>query len=290
MSTQALIRLNWQDQSADMTEAAAALKNHALEVAALVGKVDNAGTQEAAVRAQQELADILTLAEKARKAAKEPALDFGRRIDEAARLFVADLKDEQLRLGKLVGDFQKLEQAKARAAEELRLAEERKIQEERRLAEMAAVRLAEAERKRLAEADRENARLAALATSQREKAILAEQQIEIERQRKLSEAKTHEELDRINEVASNAQAAIAERPKYEPVRANNQRVVDDWDIQVSDIWSLARAHPGCVTITPLIGQIKSLLKSGIAKIPGVTATPIVKATVTRGRQQAAIEV
>jgi hypothetical protein len=74
----ALIRLDWQSQAAAMTEAAAELKQDALAVSGLVGRVHNAETQYEAVQAQQKLAEILTLAEKARKAAKEPALAFGR--------------------------------------------------------------------------------------------------------------------------------------------------------------------------------------------------------------------
>lgn len=287
--TEALIRLDWQARLAAMTEAAIALKNHALEVAALIGKVNNATTQEAAVQAQREIAEILTQAEKARKAAKEPALAFGRHIDESARAFVQELKDEQLRLAKLVGDFQQLEQAKARAAEQARLAEERQIQEERRQAELAALRVAEVERQKLAEAERELAIKAAAAKSKLEQEALARHQIELEQQRALSEAKTHEELDRINEAANNAQAALAERPKYEPARAAGQRVVDNWDVAVTDIHLLYRAHPSCVSLVPLIGEIKSLLKAGVTP-KGVRATPIVKSTTTRGKNAVAIDV
>lgn len=290
MSNQALIRLDWQAQQASMTEAAAALKNYALELAALIGKVNDASTQEAAVAAQKELAEIKTQAEKARKAAKAPALEFGRRIDQAHETFMADIEDELLRITRLIGDFQQLEQAKARAAEQARIAEERRIQEERRQAELAAIRAAEAERAKLEAAEREIARQSSEATSKRAKELLAQQQAEIDRQRALAEAKSHEELDRINAQASQAAAALADKPKYEPVRATGQRVVEDWDITVSDIWALARAHPACVTITPRLSEIKGLLKAGVEKIPGVVARPTVKAGVTRGRQIAAIEV
>ncbi len=289
MSNQALIRLDWQAQAAAMTEAATALKEEALTAAAYVAKVNDASTQEAAVQAQQKLAGILALVEKARKAAKEPALEFGRRIDDAARLFSTDLKEEQLRLATIVGDFQALEAAKARAAELLRIAEERKAQEERRLAELAAIRAAEAEKQKLAEAERAIAAQAAASKSKRESELLAQQQAEINRQRALSEAASHAELDRINKSHSDAMAAIAERPKYEPVRAAGQRVQEDWEITVSDIWLLAKAHPSCVRIEPLPGEIKTLIKAGV-KVAGVVAKPIVKAGVSRGRQVAAIDV
>jgi hypothetical protein len=286
----ALIRLDWQHQAVGITESAQELKAKALELAGLIGKVCDATTQEEAVRAQREISDLINLTEKARKAAKEGPLQLGRLIDDTAKSFLSDLKDEQLRIAALVGNFQQLELAKQRAAERARIEEERKLAEERRQAELAAVRAAEAERAKLAAQEAEIARLAAAAKSKREAELLAQQQAEIDRQKKLAEAKSHEELDRIQAEHSNAMAAIAEAPKYEAVRSAGQRVEEDWAITVSDVWALARAHPGCVKIEPLVGQIKAMLKAGVTKIPGVTATPIVKAGVTRGRQPAAIEV
>lgn len=289
MSSQALIRRNDAALTVEFTQSAIALKNQALEAAANIGKVVDAATQEAAVLAQRELANVLTLVEKARKEAKDPVLTYGRAIDDAARNFVQEAKDEQVRIATLVGDFQALEAAKARAAEQLRLAEERKAAEERRQAELAALRAAEEEKRKLAEREREIARLAAEAKSKREKEILAQQQAEVDRQRALSEASTHAELDKIQERHNNAMAAIAEQPRHEPARAAGQRIQEDWEVSVTDIWLLAKAHPTCVRIEPLMGEIKSLLKAGV-KVSGVKADKIVKAGVTRGRPMAAIEV
>jgi hypothetical protein len=289
MSTSSLIRLDWQAQSAAMTEAAAALKSHALESAALIGRVDNAKTQDKAVAAQKEIGELLTVAEKARKAAKEPALEFGRRIDDAAKAFVSDLKEEQLRIATLVGDFQALEQAKARAAEQARIEEQRKIEQERRNAELKAIREAEIEKARLDAEQRELARQAAASKNKREAELLELQRAEVERQRALAEAKSHEDLDRINAQASEAAKAAAERPQYEPVRAQGQRVVEDWEVTVTDMWLLAKSHPTCVKITELKGEIKSLLNAGV-KVAGVRAEKITKAGVTKGRQLAVIEV
>jgi hypothetical protein len=290
MSEKALIRRDDNALTIQFTESALALKSKALETSGLIGKVVDATTQECAVRAQQELASLISLVEKARKEAKDPVLAFGRAIDDAAKVFIQEVKDEQLRIATKIGDFQMLEQAKKRAAEQAQLAEERRIQEERRQAELAAIRAAEAERAKLAAKEAEIARLAAEATNARLREAVERQQAELDRQKALAEAKSHEELDRIQEQHSQAMAAVAEQPKYEPVRAAGQRVVEDWEIVISDKWALARAHPACVKIEPLLSEIKGLLKAGVTKIPGVTATPIVKAGVTRGKHLAAIDV
>src|SRR5690348_11672187 len=149
MSSQALIRRNDAALTVEFTQSAIALKNQALEAAANIGKVVDAATQEAAVLAQRELANVLTLVEKARKEAKDPVLTYGRAIDDAARNFVQDAREEQLRLARLVGDFQQLEQERVRRAQQA-----------------------------------ENERLAAL---EREKAA------------ELAKAKSHEELDKIQD-------------------------------------------------------------------------------------------
>lgn len=290
MTTQAIIRRNDPALKIEFTETALALRDKALETSALVCKVNDASSQETAVAAQKELANTRTLVEKARKEAKAPVIEYGRQIDASATKFLEEINAEEMRIAALIADFQQLEQAKARAAELARQAEERKAQEERRQAELAAIRAAEAERAKIEADQRELLRLESEAKSKREKAILEQQRIELGRQKALAEAKSHEELDRINQQHSQAMAAIAEQPKYEPVRAEGQRVVADWDVIVNDVWALARAHPGCVKIEPLIGQVKALLKAGITKIPGVTATEKLKANVSRGRATSAIDV
>lgn len=116
-ATTALIVRDDSNLTASFTEAANKLKQEALEAAALIGKVSNADEQALAVNAQRALTEILNTAEKARKACKEPVLEFGRRIDLTAKTFVSDLMDEQTRIAALIGSFQTLELAKARAAE-----------------------------------------------------------------------------------------------------------------------------------------------------------------------------
>jgi hypothetical protein len=239
MSAQALIRRDDAALKADFTETAVALKSTALEAAALIGKVNSAETQEAAVNAQRQIAELLGLAEKAREACKHPVLLFGRRIDETARAFCKELKEEQIRIAILVGNFQALEQARVRAAQQA-----------------------------------ENDRLLAL---EREKA------------KELQKAETHEQFDAIAEKFNNRAAAEAPAEPIAPVRATGQRVREEWNVTVTDIWLLARAHPTCVKIEPMIGEIKTLLNAGI-KVSGVKAEKEIRAGVVAGRRMSAIEV
>lgn len=131
MSEQSLIVRNDAALTVSYTAEAEKLKVAALEISGVVGKVTNAEENAAAVAAQTALHNIRTLAEKARKAAKEPVLDYGKKIDAAAKAFVAEIDEESLRVAKLVGDFQALEAAKLRAAEQLRLHELAKIEREK---------------------------------------------------------------------------------------------------------------------------------------------------------------
>lgn len=131
MSDQAIITRDDSKLAVSFTEEANKLRDDALAVAALVGKVSNGEEQEAAVKAQTEIQRIRQLAEKARVACKAPVLAFGKKIDEAAKAFVVELDAEMLRVSKLVGDFQQLEQMKLRAAEQARSEELTRLERER---------------------------------------------------------------------------------------------------------------------------------------------------------------
>lgn len=325
----ALIIRNDTRREISFTEQAAALKTAALEKSALIAKVANAEQQSVAVEAQQELATLAKSVEKARVAAKEPVLEFGRLIDSQARAFVLEVTSEQMRLSKLVGDFQQLEAAKAAAAERARQLEAERIEreqreeqqrilreeqeklavirrQEERLAlekaerEAAAKREADESARKIREASNAAARKKAEAEAVEQKRLRdiddakarehAERAaVELKRQQELAQAATHAELDAAQERASNAQAAIDSAPFAAPARAEGQRVTTDWEITVSDIWLLAKAHPVCVKIEPQLREIKSLLNAGV-KVAGVTAAQVVKSSVTAKRAPAAIDV
>lgn len=237
MNEQALMVCNDQQLSVSLSERAQALKDEALEKAALIGRVTCSEEQRGAVDAQKALAFIRTAVEKARKAAKERPLAYGRAIDEKAKEFVREIGEEDLRIAHLIADFQALEQARIRAAQQA-----------------------------------ENERLT---------------QLERDRAKELAEAKTFEEVDRVQEHY-NTLAQQESTPMPEVAKVEGQIVRHDWDITVTDIWLLARGHPSCVKIDPRLSEIKSLLDAGV-KVSGVKAERIIKAQV-RVNSVKAIEV
>lgn len=213
-------------------------KDIALEKAAIIGKVTNADDQREAVEAQKALAELLSVVEKARKEAKEPILNFGRLIDFTAQKFTEDLKAEQLRIARLVGDFQALEQRRIWAAQQ-------------------------AENERLAQLEREKAA-------------------------ELAKAASLEEVNKVQEVFNNRAQAEAV-PIPQATRTEGQRVTQEWVIEITDPWLLARSHPTCVKIEPLKSEIKELLNAGV-QVKGVRATKETKAGVRVGARPRLIEV
>jgi hypothetical protein len=136
MST-ALLTRNDALKSISWTESAVALKEDALLAAALIGRVSSDIEQEEAVAAQKALRGVLKTVEDARKACKEPVLEFSRRIDASAKAFIEELAREEMRIAKVVGDYQTEQLAKARAAEALRQRELAEL-DRKRQAELAA--------------------------------------------------------------------------------------------------------------------------------------------------------
>ena len=131
MSDSALIIRDDSRMSVIYTAEAIALRDDALSQAALIGKVTNATQQADAVSAQTALHSIASEAEKARKACKAPVIEFGQKIDAAAKAFLEEVKYEELRLARLVGDFQQLEQARVRAEENARNEKLREIERQK---------------------------------------------------------------------------------------------------------------------------------------------------------------
>lgn len=206
--------------------AAHSQRDGALGLAAMVLKVDNAQDQVPAVEAQRQLKEVIRLVEDGIGKEVDLANTFKKKLWSARDEFLKDTRDQLARITRMVGDFQTLAQAKARAAEAARNAE-----------------LAELEQQR-AEA--------------------------------MAQANSHEELDAIAEDFNRQAAAV---PITEPPRVEGQRIVKDYEVTVSDVWALARAHPACVRIEALTGQVKTLIKAGLTKIPGVAWKEVTKADV-----------
>ncbi len=136
MSDQALILVDQSGGKVEFMPTAAEMKATALELSGIIGKVGNADENSQAVTAQIEIRRILKLVEAARAEAKRPLIDMGKLIEDGTKTFIADLKAEEWRLSKLVGDYQQVLQAQARAAQ---IAEAARLQgiEDARQAELA---------------------------------------------------------------------------------------------------------------------------------------------------------
>ena len=282
----ALIVRNDATLGVSISPDAEAMKVSALSGAALVGRVSSASEQELAVNAQRELRRVLKFCEDSRVEIKAPVIDYGKRIDAAAKQFRADLEEEESRIVQLIADFQALEAARVRAAEAAKRLEEERIEHERqseirRIAEEEAA----AKRKLDAEAEAAAAKLRE-AKNEEERIQAALATAEIERQKALAQAESHAKLDAINERFCEQSAQL---PTATAARAEGQVVKFDWEITVKDIWALARSHPMCVKIEPRLNEIKALLESG-ARVAGVEAKKVPKSSVRIGLDRKVIEV
>lgn len=92
----------------------------------------------------------------------------------------------------------------------------------------------------------------------------------------IAKAESVDEIEAVREHYAELAAKDSEPPQL--LRAEGQRARDDWEIEVTNPFDLARYQPACVKITPLLGEIKKLLNEGIA-VRGVKAKPIVKSQV-----------
>lgn len=287
MSDTALIVLDYGNRTAVFTERASAAKESALEVAGLIGRVSTPDENASAVAAQQELKTVLKLIEDTRQKCKEPVLDLGRAIDGAAKRFVESLNNELLRLGKLVGDYQTLEEAKRKAAEAARRLEEDRIQREKEAEERRVREEAEARQRKLDEEAAAARRAEQQAKTEQERAEAAARQHEIDRQKALAEAQSHQQMEAIQERTNQAAQML---PKVEAVRAEGQSVEEVWVIDQIREFELMKARPDLVRKVEFdLNSVKALLKAGV-KLPGVTAHKETVSRVRMGRQKAAIEI
>jgi hypothetical protein len=283
---EALIVRDDRRRSIAFTQEAQAMKADALATAGLIGRVSTAEENANAVEAQKELKRVLGLCEQARKLCKEPVLDFGRSIDASAKQFSADIEREFMRVTQLVADFQSLEQERLRAAEAARRLEEEKLQREREMEERRIREAAQAEARKLADEQEAINKAAASARNAKEREEAEIRQHEIDRQKSLADARTHEQMDAAQERFNESAKAL---PVFEAARVKGQTVTEDWNVNVTDIHLLYRHHPNCVTLTPLLSEIKALVKAGT--IPkGVRAEKVVKSTVRVAPERMAIEV
>ena len=255
------------------------IKSDALMAATLIEFINGPVSHDHAVSVQSDLATARRFLEKSRKELKAPVIELGKAIDAVAKKEDAELEKEETRVQSLVNDFQTLELAKLRAAENVRRLEEERI-EAARQAEMRRIAAEEeATRLKLQAREQEALRAAHLAKNAQEAEAAASLQREIQRQKELADAESLEKQDAINAKFCEAAAAL---PVVEQHKAEGQRVTEDFEITVTDIWMLARAHPACVKIEPRLSEIKAMLKAGV-KVAGITFKKTVSSTTTTRR-------
>ena len=290
---------------------AIALKESALEGSALIGKVTNAEQNEAAAKAQAKLKSVFRLFENSRVKMKEPALEYGRAVDRAVAPHKEELDREDGRIAELVSEFKLDERRRIAEEERLQAAELARIEAEKqaelkRIADAEAAKIAEAKRiqdeidRVAAEAKRVAYAEAAAATNKKAREAAAARQAEAsklaaqaEAARKESEARAEaaraeaaKSVAAVEESAGSA-AYLASRPS-QTTRAKGQSEKVDWEVQILNPYDLAKFHPDCVTITPLMGKIKATLNEG-REVRGTKAKKIL-VTNQRAEKSVLVEV
>lgn len=104
----------------------------------------------------------------------------------------------------------------------------------------------------------------------------------------ISACATVEEQDAVREKFA-MDALAVQSSTVAPVRATGQVVKTDWEITVINEQTIARVHPNCVKITPLLMEIKTLLNMGV-EVKGVSAVKKTTASVRSKPQPKPIEV
>ena len=269
-----------------ISPAALALRDQALAGASLIGKVENADENTKAVRAAIELKRIAQAFERQRKELKEPLLDAGRKLDRIVATELLDVNKELGRIENLTSGFQLAEQRRMREEAELQRKELERIEAERQAELWRIAREQEEIQRKAREAAEAAAKLAADAKNKkdREAARLAAEEARkqaVEAQK--AAALAADESRRVQEAAQNA--AMAEAKPITATRAVGQLVKTDWEITVINPYELAKFHPDCVKIEPLLTPIKQALNAGIT-VKGVRAEKKTVASVRVGQSAA----
>lgn len=101
--------------------------------------------------------------------------------------------------------------------------------------------------------------------------------LERERQRAIAEARSHDELDKVNAVFDTRAKDEAAAP-VAPIRTEGQVVKEEWTIREIDLHELYRHHPHCVKLEARVSEIKAILNAG-GTVRGVKADKEVKSSV-----------
>ena len=217
-------------------------RDEAISTAGLIINVRNQGQFAAGADALKGLKIVSKAVEMSRTAAKAPVLELGKRIDGAAKDFLAEVDTEILRLTALLTSYEVEQRRIAAEAERQRQEEER-----RRQAEEAA-RMAEITRQQQAAA-----RAELLANTELERAAAEARRIAAE------------------QAAAIERAAAAERQAnlpavVEPPKVAGTVVREDWTFEVTDLRAFAQAHPDLVEITVRRADVLKMIRGGCRQL------------------------
>jgi hypothetical protein len=266
--------------------------DEALAIEALLGKVTNADENQRAVDAQARQKAVLKKIEAARKAIKEPFLEMCRAIDSKAVELSEELEKECGRLNSLtvpwgIQERRRLqEEAEAQQRELQRIEAERQAEIDRLAQEQAARDKAAAYALALATqlaSEAETANTPETIKAAADAAITAGRAAQVAKNAAIEVAAM---VEKVEERAGTA-AYLSSRPIVADT-AKGQKLAQDWEITVTDPYALAKYHPNAVTIKPLIGAIKEMLREGI-KVQGITAVETVNTAVRAKRERPAID-
>jgi len=105
MSEQSLILIHHDTQAAVATIAALQLIEEVLALGALIGHVGTPEENAEAVKAQTAIKTVMAQIEQSHRAAKDPLVKLGRKLDQLKASLLADLDREYGRIGQLAAEF-----------------------------------------------------------------------------------------------------------------------------------------------------------------------------------------
>jgi len=105
-------------------------KRAALTAAGKIREITDFNSLDAAAKALGQVKGLIDVVEASRKLVKEPILKAGKQIDELAKSYSADLKEEAERLSAITGAYQEAEKRKTERIRQEAIEKERQLLEE----------------------------------------------------------------------------------------------------------------------------------------------------------------
>jgi hypothetical protein len=225
-----------------ISPSAIAIRDEIVASAGWISKVTTQSHFSSAVEALKRLRVMAKSVEASRVEIKSPVLEIGKKIDQTAKTFLAEVDVEITRLTGLMTQWE-IEQRRI-AAE----AERQRQEEERRKQAEEAARMAEIHRQQEAAA-----RAEMLANTEAERAAAEASRIAAE------------------QAAAVQKAAAVERQANLPVVIEPPKVAgtvirEEWTFDVHDVIAFALAHPQLVEITVRRADVLKLIRGGCRQL------------------------